>query len=123
MTALEDIQPDAAVRGIVADHPVRIVSVEWIGTQAINLVYRQPDGDVSETTLYREDECRLGIETLGRNWSFDGDAGFLRLVTEADRIALAHHFNPYLAIHTSLIDPLPHQISAVYGNETRMDIR
>ncbi len=124
MTALEDIHPDAAVRGIVADHPVRIVSVEWIGNQAVNLVYRQPDGDVSETTLYREDECRLGIETHGRNWSFDGDAGLLRLVTEADRIALAHHFDPYLAIHTSLVDPLPHQISAVYGEMlTRQPLR
>jgi len=39
----------------------------------------------------------------------------LRLVTEANRIKLAHHFDPYLAIHTSLVDPLPHQISAVYG--------
>ena len=35
-------------------------------------------------------------------------------MTEAERIRLAHHFDPYLAIHTSLIDPLPHQISAVY---------
>ena len=42
-------------------------------------------------------------------------AGFLRLVTEANRIKLAHYFDPYLAIHTSLVDPLPHQISAVYG--------
>ena len=39
----------------------------------------------------------------------------LRLVTEANRIKLAHYFDPYLAIHTSLVDPLPHQISAVYG--------
>ena len=39
----------------------------------------------------------------------------LRLVTEANRIALAYHFDPYLAIHTSFVDPLPHQISAVYG--------
>jgi hypothetical protein len=30
-------------------------------------------------------------------------------------IKLAHYFDPYLAIHTSLVDPLPHQISAVYG--------
>ena len=29
--------------------------------------------------------------------------------------SLAHYFDPYLAIHTSLVDPLPHQISAVYG--------
>jgi hypothetical protein len=48
-------------------------------------------------------------------WSFDADGGLLRLVTEANRIKLAHYFDPYLAIHTSLVDPLPHQISAVYG--------
>ena len=36
-------------------------------------------------------------------------------MTEANRIKLAHYFDPYLAIHTSLVDPLPHQISAVYG--------
>ena len=36
-------------------------------------------------------------------------------MTEANRIELAYHFDPYLAIHTSLVDPLPHQISAVYG--------
>ena len=42
-------------------------------------------------------------------------ASLLRLVTEANRIKLAHYFDPYLAIHTSLVDPLPHQITAVYG--------
>ena len=115
MAALDDVKPGATVRGVVPGHSVRIVSVDWIGNQAINLVYREPDGGVSETTLYRDDENRLGIETRGRSWSFDGDGNLLRLVTEANRIALAHHFDPFLAIHTSLVDPLPHQISAVYG--------
>ena len=115
MTVLDDVKPGATIRGVVPGHSVRIVSVDWIGNQAINLVYREPDGGVSETTLYRDDENRLGVEAPGRSWSFDGDGNLLRLVTEANRIALAHHFDPYLAIHTSLVDPLPHQISAVYG--------
>ncbi len=115
MTVLDDVKPGATIWGVVAGHSVRIVSVDWIGNQAINLVYREPDGGVSETTLYRDDENRLGVEAPGRSWSFDGDGNLLRLVTEANRIALAHHFDPYLAIHTSLVDPLPHQISAVYG--------
>ena len=115
MTILEDVKPGAALRGVAPGNSVQIVSVDWIGNQAINLVYRQPDGSVTETTLYRDDENRLDIEARGRSWSFDGDANLLRLVTEANRIALAHHFDPYLAIHTSLVDPLPHQISAVYG--------
>ena len=119
MTALEDVKPGATIRGVVPGHSVQIVSVDWIGNQAVNLIYREPSGGVAETTLYRDDEPRLGVEARGRNWSFDGDGALLRLVTEANRIALAHHFDPYLAIHTSLVDPLPHQISAVYGEMLR----
>ena len=35
-------------------------------------------------------------------------------MSEAHRIRLAHLFDPVLAVHTSLVDPLPHQITAVY---------
>ncbi len=113
MTVLEDVKHGARLRGIVAGHAVPVVSVEWIGNQAVNLVYREPSGGVAETTLYRGDEHRLSIDVRGRDWSFDGDGALLRLVTEAKRIERAHHFDPYLAIHTSLAEPLPHQISAV----------
>ncbi len=115
MTTLEDIKNGASVAGVVPNQSVEIVSVDWIGDQALNLIYRIPDGPVSETTLYRDDEHRLSVEQRGRVWSFDADGSLLRLVTEANRIKLAHYFDPYLAIHTSLVDPLPHQISAVYG--------
>ncbi|ABN76950.1 helicase-related protein [Cereibacter sphaeroides] len=115
MTKLEDIRNGASIAGVVPNQTVEAVSVEWIGDQAINLVYRVPGGSVSETTLYRDDEHRLAVEQRGRAWSFDADGSLLRLVTEANRIKLAHYFDPYLAIHTSLVDPLPHQITAVYG--------
>src|SRR5699024_1857121 len=115
MAALEEIRNGAMVQGVIPVHPVEVVSVEWIGEQAINLVYRVKGGGVAETTLYRDDEARLQLDARGRTWSFDADGELLRLVTEANRIKLAHYFDPYLAIHTSLVDPLPHQISAVYG--------
>ena len=115
MTKLEDIRNGAGVSGVVPNRTVEVVSAEWIGDQAIDLVYRVAGGGVSETTLYRDDEHRLSVEERGRAWSFDADGSLLRLVTEANRIKLAHYFDPYLAIHTSLVDPLPHQITAVYG--------
>lgn len=115
MTVLEDIKNGAQLRGVVPGQPVEVVSVEWIGDQAINLVYRVSGGGVAETTLYRDDQARIELDARGRAWSFDADGDLLRLVTEANRIKLAHYFDPYLAIHTSLVDPLPHQISAVYG--------
>lgn len=116
MTAkLESIKSGASVRGIASAQPVQILSVDWIGDQAINVVYRDHNGSVAESVLYRDDEHRLEVEQDGRPWSFDADGALLRLVTEANRIKLAHYFDPYLAIHTSLVRPLPHQISAVYG--------
>lgn len=115
MTALEDIKSGAMVRGIAPNQAVQIVSVEWIGDQALNVVFRDQNGSVAERTVYRDDEHRLALDARGRPWSFDADGALLRLVTEANRIKLAHYFDPYLAIHTSLVDPLPHQISAVYG--------
>ena len=112
---LEDIKNGASVRGVASAQSVQIVSIDWIGDQAINVVFRDHNGTVAETVLYRDDEHRLEVEQSGRPWSFDADGELLRLVTEANRIKLAHYFDPYLAIHTSLVDPLPHQISAVYG--------
>jgi superfamily II DNA or RNA helicase len=115
MARLEDIKNGAMVEGLAPSQPVEIVSVEWIGDQAINVVYRDPNSSISETVLYRDDEHRLELIQGGRLWSFDADGAMLRLATEANRIKLAHYFDPYLAIHTSLVEPLPHQISAVYG--------
>jgi superfamily II DNA or RNA helicase len=111
---LEDLQPDASVRGIRPDALVSVVNVNWHGSDALTLVYRGPDGRVEEEVLYRHDEARLAIVVQGRPWSFDGDAALYRLVAEARRIRLAHLFDPVLAVHTSLVDPLPHQITAVY---------
>src|SRR5215218_8067446 len=114
MLKLEDLQPEAAVRGILPDGSVSVVSVQWFGSQALELTYKDPAGKVSNELLYRHDEPRLEIVEHGRPWSFDGDGALFRLVSEAQRIRLAHLFDPVLAVHTSMVEPLPHQITAVY---------
>ena len=111
---LEDLQPNAAVRGVLPDCLVTVVSVQWFGSEALELTYKTPDGKVANELLYRHDEPRLDLVEQGRPWSFDGDGALFRLVSEAHRIRLAHLFDPVLAVHTSIVDPLPHQITAVY---------
>lgn len=111
---LEDLKPHASVRGILPDAAVTVVNVEWHGSDTVTLVYRRPDGAVADEILYRHDEPRLEVVEEGRPWSFDGDGALYRLVSEAHRIRLAHLFDPVLAVHTSLVEPLPHQITAVY---------
>src|SRR5512139_240121 len=114
MSKLEDLQPNAAVRGILPDGLVTVVSVQWFGSEALELTYKNPTGKVANELLYRHDEPRIEVVTEGRPWSFDGDGALFRLVSEAHRIRLAHLFDPVLAVHTSVLEPLPHQITAVY---------
>jgi SNF2 family DNA or RNA helicase len=111
---LEDIEPNAALRGIFPDCLVTVVSVQWFGSEALELTYKDPAGRVANRLIYRHDEPGLEVVEQGRPWSFDGDGSLFRLVSEAHRIRLAHLFDPVLAVHTSLVDPLPHQITAVY---------
>src|SRR6267142_2526244 len=114
MTRLDDLQPTAAVRGILPDQIVTVVSVQWFGSEALELTYKTQSGRVANELLYRHDEQRLQILEHGRPCGFDGDGSLFRLVSEAHRIRLAHLFDSVLAVHTSVVDPLPHQITAVY---------
>ena len=111
---LEDLQPRCAVRGVHPDGLVTVVSVQWFGSEALELTYKTAAGAVANELLYRDDEDRLEVVAAGRPWSFDGDGALFRLVSEAQRIRLAHLFDPVLAVHTSVVEPLPHQITAVY---------
>lgn len=115
MAKLEDLKRGAAVKGILPDCLVTVVDVQWYGSAAIELTYKDPAGKPNVELLYRDREPTLEIVKSGRPWSFDGDGSLFRLVSEAHRINLAHLFDPLLAIHTSMVDPLPHQITAVYG--------
>src|SRR5258708_25211238 len=114
MMKLDQLQPNAAIRGIVPDELVTVVNVQWFGSEALEITYKTASGKVANELLYRHDESRLELVEHGRPWSFDGDGALFRLVSEAQRIRLAHLFDPMLAVHTSVVDPLPHQITAVY---------
>ena len=70
-------------------------------------------GRPGQELLNRADEARLVVEEPGRAWSLDADGHLFRLVSEAKRISLAHLFDPFLAVQTSTLEALPHQIDAV----------
>lgn len=115
MNPLDDLKPNVAVRGILPDCQVTVVNVLWFGRDALELTYKDPSGRLGSRILYRQDEAQLSVVEHGRPWSFDGPGALFRLVSEAHRIRLAHAFDPLLAVHSSMVDPLPHQITAVYG--------
>ena len=114
MARLEDITAGAQVSGMAGSAPVSVVAAKWYGNSVLEVTFKDVRGQLASQLVYREDEAGLTVGDNTLPWSFDADANLLRLASEAYRINLAHVFDPYLAVHTSAIEPLPHQISAVY---------
>src|SRR5206468_2657209 len=104
MLSLENIVAGAKIRGVAGASVVEVVRTEWIGADALNVVYRGADGP-AEVLLFRDSEPRLELVQGSRAFSFDGDGEAFRIASEAQRIRLAHLFDPYLAVHSSRIDP------------------
>lgn len=124
MTRLEDLTRGATVKGILPDDPVTVVDVKWFGSTVVELTYKDAAGRLGNELLYRDREPALEIVAAGHPWSLEGDEALVRLASQAYRIRLAHLFDPLLAVHTSLIEPLPHQIAAVYSEMlTRQPLR
>jgi ERCC4-related helicase len=80
----------------------------------LTITYKDTTGRLDQQTISRSDESRIDITEKSISWSFDADSRLFRLVSEAKRIKLAYLFDPLLAVHTSKITPLPHQITGVY---------
>ena len=114
MITLESITPGLALTGLDPIGIGSVIAVVPIADGAVQVLYKTPDGSLKERLLNRADETTLSIATAERPWSFDGDGEAFKLTVEAKRIDLAFLFDPMMAVHTSNVEPLPHQITAVY---------
>ncbi len=111
---IEDITPGLPLRGLEPAVICNVVAVVTIADGTMQVIYRTPEGVLKDRLLNRADEANLALATTERPWSFDGDGEAFKLTVEAKRIDLAFLFDPMMAVHTSNVDPLPHQITAVY---------
>jgi len=114
MGKLEDLKPGATVQGILSDSLVTVESIRWFSNEAVELIFKDANGCVAKRLLYRSAEPTFKIAEIGHPWNFDAEPALFKLTSEARRIQLAYLFDPLLAVHTSLVEPLPHQITAVY---------
>ena len=114
MLRLEDIKKDAAINGIEPGQIVHIVTTEPVGENALTVYYKTANGQLKEQMLFRSSEASLSLAKAGRPWAFDAPGEEFKLAAEAYRIDLAYLFDPMMAVHTSNVEPLPHQITAVY---------
>jgi hypothetical protein len=111
---LEELMRGMLVAGVSPDGAVTLKNVESDGDGAVEVIFKDVSGSIGERLLFRSDEAKLRVVREDGGWRFDGDGARFRLAAEARRIGSAYLFDPRLAVHTSLVDPYPHQISAVY---------
>lgn len=111
---LEDIRKGAKVRGILPQTAVTIKSVDLQGPDMLELVYQVPTGGAEIVVLRRSDEDRLSLDDAARVARFSANPDHFKLALEGRRMELAWTFDPMVAVHTSNVIPLPHQIEAVY---------
>ena len=110
---IEDLKSGVRVRHLSAAGDVTIVAVEGGGDSIANVIYRAPDGGIDQRLVDADLLERLEIPS-DRRWSFDADGAHFKLASEAKRIELAYLFDPFTAVDSATIQPLPHQIEAVY---------
>src|SRR5262245_56131163 len=111
---LSELKPGLALVGLEPDLVCSVVAVNVIGEGAVQVFYKLPDGGFKERLLGKSDEATITPAVAERPWSFDGDPAAFQLACEAKRIDVAFLFDPRMAVHTSNVEPLPHQITAVY---------
>jgi superfamily II DNA or RNA helicase len=114
MIKLEDLEVESYVAGLEPSEPVLVIYVKHTGEGSCTVKYDLPDGTTRGKTLFRDDETKLSLVSATRTWTFDAKPEAFKLAAEAMRIQLAHLFDPMMAVHTSDVEPLPHQVSAVY---------
>ena len=111
---IEDIKPGLHLEGIEPGLVICVDAVRLIGTSSIQIFYKKPSGENTEQFITSSEAKNIRIALVERPWSFEGDGDAFKLTIEAKRIDLAFLFDPMMAVHTSNVEPLPHQITAVY---------
>ncbi|MFJ4848370.1 MULTISPECIES: DEAD/DEAH box helicase [unclassified Streptomyces] len=110
---LEELKPGLRVDGLVPAEVVTIIAAQWHGANALELTFKTAAGGLDQRVVFRKDEDKLSAARNGSR-AFDANARDFKLVAEAQRISLAGLFDSMLAVATSDVQPLPHQIRAVY---------
>lgn len=102
------------VEGIINSEPVTITKVQKLGNK-ISISYTGVNSNVSNNKVFAESDLEnLRILTKEGEFNFQGDPKRFCLFAEAERINSAYQFDPLFAVNCSIVDPLPHQVEAVY---------
>jgi superfamily II DNA or RNA helicase len=111
---LEELKPGLRITGLIPAEIVTVIFAQWHGSDTLELTFKTTAGNLDQQVVFRKDQDKLSVAQTGSR-AFNASAPDFKLAAEAQRITLAGLFDPMLAVATSDVQPLPHQIRAVYG--------
>lgn len=107
-----ELMPGQKIMGLSTKGPIEIIQVNSFTDGVASIVARQTDGSLTEIVV--SDEMKFSLVDF-EAFSFSGDPTSFKLAMEAKRMSLAGIFDPFVAVSSSNLQVLPHQLSAVYG--------
>jgi len=107
-----ELKANAIVQGPVFPEPVQIIMVTTVGESFKIVGKGLTTNQYYDPVLNAEQLAQISISP--EKQSFEGEADRFRLGVEALRLGLAYEYDPYFSLSIARVDPLPHQLEAVY---------
>ena len=118
MTNSTSLQPGSIIRSATLPEPVEVLAVVPLGDSLKIIGRGLRTGLTHDPVLTPDQLARLTISAAQE--PFDGDARLFRLGIEAHRLGLAYEYDPFFSLSIARVDPLPHQLEAVYNYFLRL---
>src|SRR5947209_873536 len=107
-----ELKPNVIGRGTIFPEPVQVIVAIPMGT-SVKLVGKGLNTNLVHEPILSADQLAQ-LESSPETEPFDGDPQRFRLGIEAFRLGLAYEYDPYFSLSIARVDPLPHQLEAVY---------
>ncbi|HEV2970537.1 MAG TPA: DUF3883 domain-containing protein [Pirellulales bacterium] len=113
MLGATTIRAGSIVRGPTLPEPVEVLATVSLG-ESLKIIGRGLNSGLTfDPVLSPTQIAQLSVSS--DSVPFDGDARLFRLGIEAHRLGLAYEYDPFFSLSIARVDPLPHQLEAVYG--------
>lgn len=109
---IDDLKPGTIITGPFFSEPVQVIAVVPMGN-SFKIYAKGLETRITHEPILTTEQLRLLTLTADVP-SYDGDPLKFRLGIEALRLGLAYEYDPFFALSVARVDPLPHQLEAVY---------
>jgi len=112
-TSTGQIREGCVLCGALFNEPMRVETahISSDGTWTVGLVGLESEKFRKVTLTAQDIE---GLSILESGFTYDGDGHLLRLGLQAYSLGISWEFDPYFGLSISRVDPLPHQLEAIY---------